>query len=138
MIEDPRALLTMPKIIQSLSSLRRMVDFFPLEAAIFGSDDYCAKIGATRSKEGGELAYARQHFVACCKAYGLQAIDAVFIDYKDAGGLKEQSERGRRTQLQFTAQSNITPIFRQGMGLRWQAVHPPFASPHHPGGIPPD
>lgn len=52
-------------------------------------------IGATRTLDATENIYARQHFVACCKAFGLQAIDLVYIDIKDKEGLKRQCEQGR-------------------------------------------
>lgn len=38
--------------------------------------------GATRSPGGSELLYARQKVVTVAKAFGLQAIDMVHIDYK--------------------------------------------------------
>ena len=38
--------------------------------------------GAKRSAEGSELLYARQKFVTIAKAFRLQAIDMVHIDYK--------------------------------------------------------
>lgn len=51
-------------------------------------------LGATRTKEGYENIYARQRFVTCCKAFGIQAIDSVYIDIKDIKGLKKQCEEG--------------------------------------------
>ena len=39
---------------------------------VFGSDDYCADIGATRTKFATELSFARQYLVTVCKAYKLQ------------------------------------------------------------------
>ena len=38
--------------------------------------------GATRTQDAKELMFARQSIVIHCKAYGLQAIDMVHIDYK--------------------------------------------------------
>lgn len=55
---------------------------FGLEGFVFGSDDYCADIGAERTKDAAELTYARQKVVAYCKAYKLKAIDMVYIDFK--------------------------------------------------------
>jgi citrate lyase beta subunit len=39
-------------------------------------------IGATRTPEAKELLYSRQYFVTCAKAYRLQAIDLVYINFK--------------------------------------------------------
>ncbi|EPB67198.1 hypothetical protein ANCCEY_13709 [Ancylostoma ceylanicum] len=52
---------------------------------------------ATRTPESTEVLYARQRFVACCKAFQLQAIDSVYIDIKNLDGLRKQCEEG--TQL---------------------------------------
>lgn len=49
---------------------------------IFGSDDFCASIGALRTEGSLETLYARQKTVLIAKAYELQAIDMVYIDYK--------------------------------------------------------
>ena len=38
--------------------------------------------GATRTKDAMELLYARQKVVTVAKAYRIQAIDLVHIDYK--------------------------------------------------------
>lgn len=49
---------------------------------VFGSDDFCANIGATRTENSEEIMYARQRVVLVAKAFGLQAIDMVYIQYK--------------------------------------------------------
>ncbi|VDK40958.1 unnamed protein product [Gongylonema pulchrum] len=54
-----------------------------------------ASLGAARTKDASENIYARQHFVTCCKAFGLQAIDSVYIDIEDKEGLRQQCEQGR-------------------------------------------
>lgn len=63
-------------------------------ALVFGSDDYAADVGATRTNSNAELLLARQMVVTTAKAHKLQAIDAVYIDYKDGEGLRRQSEEG--------------------------------------------
>ena len=65
-----------------------------LEAIIFGGEDYAASVGAVRTKEAIELLYARQATVTACAAYDLQAIDIVFIDFKDPEGLRIEAEQG--------------------------------------------
>ena len=39
-------------------------------------------LGATRTPEAKELLFSRQYFVTCAKAYRLQAIDLVYINFK--------------------------------------------------------
>jgi len=65
-----------------------------LEAIIFGGEDYAASVGAVRTKDGIELLYARQATVTACAANDLQAIDIVFIDFKDPEGLRVEAEQG--------------------------------------------
>lgn len=67
-----------------------------LEAIIFGGEDFAASIGAVRTKAATELLYARQAVVTACAANNLQAIDIVFIDFKDPAGLRLEAEEGAR------------------------------------------
>ncbi len=65
-----------------------------LEAIIFGGEDFAASVGAVRTKSAIELLYARQAVVTACAANDLQAIDIVFIDFKDNEGLRLEAEQG--------------------------------------------
>ena len=65
-----------------------------LEAIIFGGEDFAASVGAVRTKAATELLYARQAVVTACAANDLQAIDIVFIDFKDAEGLHAEAKEG--------------------------------------------
>lgn len=67
-----------------------------LEAIIFGGEDYAASVGAVRTKDATELLYARQAVVTACAANDLQALDIVFIDFKDSEGLRAEAEEGAR------------------------------------------
>ena len=67
-----------------------------LEAIIFGAEDYAASIGATRTKEATEVLYARSAVVTACAANDLQAIDMVYIDFRDEEGLRAEAEQGAR------------------------------------------
>jgi citrate lyase beta subunit len=78
-----------------------------LEAIIFGAEDYAASVGAIRTKEGTEVFYARSAVVAACAANGLQAIDMVYIDFKDAEGLRAEAQAG--AGLGFSGKQIIHP-----------------------------
>ncbi|NWG07180.1 MAG: CoA ester lyase [Chloroflexi bacterium] len=65
-----------------------------LEAIIFGAEDYAASVGARRTKEANEVLYARSAVVAACAANDLQAIDMVYIDFRDLEGLRREAEQG--------------------------------------------
>ena len=65
-----------------------------LEALIFGGEDFAASIGATRSSAATELLYARQAVVTACAAHEIQAIDIVYIDFRDTEGLRREAQQG--------------------------------------------
>ncbi|EDO47490.1 predicted protein [Nematostella vectensis] len=107
-------LITQAESAISLLNLREVCEYgtseqrnFALQAIIFGSDDFLVSIGGTRTKDAKELLFARQYVVVHAKAFGLQAIDLVDIDFKDLIGLKSQSEEGAR--MGFTGKQIIHP-----------------------------
>ena len=65
-----------------------------VSAVIFGAEDLSADIGATRTDEGTEVLYARQKVVTAASAAGVGAIDTLWTDFKDQGGLGRDTERG--------------------------------------------
>jgi len=107
-VESARSLLDMKELCQHGQILEKQGAPFILDGAVFGSDDFCADIGATRTTEASELMYARQHFVTVAKAFRLQAIDLVHIDFKDMEGLMRQSAEGAR--MGYTGKQVIHPI----------------------------
>jgi len=80
---------------------------FNLAGLVFGSDDFVADIGATRTTDAKELLYARQNVVVTAKAFRLQAIDMVHIDFKDLDGLRQSSIEG--ALMGFTGKQVIHP-----------------------------
>jgi citrate lyase beta subunit len=75
-------------------NLKEIASHPRLDGIIFGGEDFAASIGARRTKDATELLYARQAVVVACAAFGLQAIDIVYIDFKDAEGLRLEAEQG--------------------------------------------
>lgn len=78
-----------------------------LGALMFACEDYCADTSIIRTPSRRELLYTRSHIVIAAKAFGLDAIDMVCIQYKDEGYLKDECIDGR--QLGFTAKQAIHP-----------------------------
>ncbi len=78
-----------------------------LEAIIFGAEDFAASVGATRTREATEVLYARSAVVTACAAHELQAIDMVYIDFRDVEGLRSEAEQGAR--LGFSGKQIIHP-----------------------------
>ena len=81
LIESPLALLNLQKICH-WSRDPTSTQSISLAVVVFGSDDYLATLGGTRTESASEILYARQHLVTVAKAYNLQAIDLVHIDFK--------------------------------------------------------
>lgn len=106
-MESAQGLINLPGICEKGTELSLRSNIYSVDGLVFGSDDFCADIGARRSTEGWELVYARQKFVTVAKAFRLQAIDMVHIDYKDQEALKEQSIKG--ANMGFTGKQVIHP-----------------------------
>lgn len=85
MIENARGVINLAQIASADSRL---------QALIFGAEDYAADVGAIRTHEGLEVLYARSAVVAACAAFGLQAIDLLYLDFRDPDGLRVQAARG--------------------------------------------
>ncbi|KAK3098504.1 hypothetical protein FSP39_020145 [Pinctada imbricata] len=106
-VESAMGLMNLKNIFSKAYDLQLKEKLYILDGVVFGSDDYCADIGATRTSDALSLLYARQKIVACAKAFRLQAIDMVDIDYKDLEGLKKQATEG--ANMGFTGKQVIHP-----------------------------
>ena len=79
-----------------------------LDALIFGAEDLAGDMGATRTAEGREVFYARSAVVIHAKAFGLQAIDTVFIDLT-AAPEAIMDETRRALEMGYTGKLAIHP-----------------------------
>lgn len=80
--ETCEGVINLNDICKASRKMSEMKEIFKPVGIIFGSDDFCASIGALRTEGSLETLYARQKTVLIAKAYELQAIDMVYIDYK--------------------------------------------------------
>ncbi|XP_055965677.1 citramalyl-CoA lyase, mitochondrial [Sorex fumeus] len=78
-----------------------------LDAVVFGGEDFRASIGATSSKDTQDILFARQKIVVVARAFGLQSIDLVYIDFRDTEGLRRQAREG--AAMGFTGKQVIHP-----------------------------
>jgi citrate lyase beta subunit len=85
-VERARAVLD----LQAIAAVPR------LQALIFCADDLIVELGAMHTRSAWEVFYARSAVVTAAAAYGLQAIDMVFVDYLDIEGLREEAAFGAR------------------------------------------
>ncbi|OQR74107.1 citrate lyase subunit beta protein [Tropilaelaps mercedesae] len=105
-IESAIGLIHLKDILQHASELSE-ISRGVIDAVVFGSDDFAASIGAQRTKDGQEVLLARQQIVLMCKAFKIQPIDMVYIDFKDSEGLRRQALEG--VKLGFTGKQVIHP-----------------------------
>lgn len=87
-------------------------------ALTVGLEDYTSDLGVVKTKDGAETLYARQRLVNAARAAGLSAIDSVFGDVADMGGLKFWGERSRA--MGFEGMGCIHP-------LQVRVIHEAFA-----------
>ncbi|XP_019880403.1 citramalyl-CoA lyase, mitochondrial [Aethina tumida] len=105
-IESAIAFLNLVDICKAADTLSKQCKIMPC-ALVYGGDDFVANIGATKTEEGLETLYARQKLVLVAKAFNLQAIDMVYIKFKDLDGLRKQSEQG--SNMGYTGKQVIHP-----------------------------
>lgn len=87
-------------------------------ALCLGGEDLCRDLGAVRTREGLEIAYARAHLVLAARAAGTLAIDTVFVDLADHDGLRAEARQAR--QLGYSGKLLIHPA-------QIEPVHQAFA-----------
>lgn len=78
-----------------------------IAALVFGAEDFASDMGAVRTKEAFEVLYARSKVVTYAKARGIQAIDIVYPDFRDAEGFTSESRQGM--MMGYTGKQLIHP-----------------------------
>lgn len=78
-----------------------------LEALIFGAEDLTGDLGAVRTADGHEVAYARAAVVLHAKAFGLGAVDTLHTDIRDTEGLIRETQVA--IQMGYTGKLAIHP-----------------------------
>jgi citrate lyase beta subunit len=101
-------LIAMIETAKGVVNLKAICEAAPrLQALIFGAEDLASDIGATRTAEAHEVAYARSAVVMHAAAYGAQAIDMVYVNYADGEGLAR--EAGAAARMGFSGKQAIHP-----------------------------
>lgn len=98
LVETARGVMELREIAQSDGRL---------DALIFGAEDLAGDIGATRSRDGHEVFYARSAVVVAAAAYGLQPIDTIYADLHDGAGLEKETRAA--AALGYTGKLAIHP-----------------------------
>ena len=98
---------------RGIINLKEIASHPRLDGLIFGAEDFSANIGATRSRAAWEVMYARSAVVTHAAAFDLQAIDMVFIDFRDSINLKIEAAQGAAmgyTGKQIIHPSQVGPV----------------------------
>lgn len=98
LIETPRGLLNLSQILDCDERIK---------AIAIGAEDLATCIGATRTEAGWEVFHARSEILIHAAAYGLQAIDMVYVDIKNLGGLHKAAQQS--AQMGFSGKQVIHP-----------------------------
>jgi citrate lyase beta subunit len=102
------SLLALIESALGVVNLREIASSDPrLQVLIFGAEDLAGDIGAIRTPEGWEIFYARSAVVTHAAAFGLQALDMVYMDLQDIDGLRRESEEG--AHLAYSGKQIIHP-----------------------------
>lgn len=78
-----------------------------IEALMFGAEDLAVDLGTTRSPAAWEVFHGRTAVVTAAAAYGLQAIDMVFVDLNNLADLEVEATFAR--QLGYSGKMAIHP-----------------------------
>ena len=72
-----------------------------------GGQDFAADLGIRRTRDGGELLYARAAIVTAAKAAGVDAFDTVFTNVNDCDGLF--ADAAAAANMGFSGKAAIHP-----------------------------
>jgi citrate lyase beta subunit len=98
LVESPLAVVNLPLICAASPRL---------QALIFGAEDLCVGLGATRTPQALELLYAREAVALHGAAFGLQTIDMVCTDFTHPEVMEQEARQG--AEMGFTGKQVIHP-----------------------------
>ncbi len=78
-----------------------------VQALVFGAEDLAGDIGAVRTPDAWEVFFARSAVVLHAAAQQIQAIDMVFIDFRNEAGLTKEAVQG--FQMGYSGKQVIHP-----------------------------
>lgn len=90
----PLPVLALLETAEGILNAQAIANVEATDAVLMGAEDLTADIGATRTDEGEEISYARQHVVLAASAAGVDAIDTLYTDFEDTAGLREDTREG--------------------------------------------
>lgn len=99
-------LIPVIETVEALEEISSVLSASPrVIGAYFNAEGLAKELGMTRSKEGGEILYARSKVAMACRVAGLNSFDTPFIDGNDYEGLEKDSFNAHN--LGFTGKTAI-------------------------------
>lgn len=102
---------TLIPLVESVGGLLHLEQLLavdaPIEAVALGGEDFAADLGVRRSPEGMELLFPRAWISLWARQAGVAAIDGIFTDPGDVGGLVRETRSA--LQLGFSGKLLIHP-----------------------------
>lgn len=106
-LPDELRLLVMIETAKAIVNLKEIAASPGLTALVFGAEDMIASVGGMRTRSNHEVAYARSAVAVYAAAFGLQALDQVYVDFSDDEGLKAESRAA--LELGYSGKTAIHP-----------------------------
>jgi citrate lyase subunit beta/citryl-CoA lyase len=104
---DDLPVLAVVETARGVLRAEAIADADPTDAVLFGAEDLAAEVGATRTRGGEEVLYARERVVLAAAAAGVDAVDTLFTDVADVDGLREDAAFAR--QLGYDGKMAVHP-----------------------------
>lgn len=83
-----------PQGVVNVETLAGVADSH-LQTLAFGAEDFLTGMGGCRTDHGTEVLYARSRVVLAARAFGLSALDQVFVNVRDLEGFSRQAKAAR-------------------------------------------
>ena len=106
-LPDNLPLLIMIETAKGIVNLKDIATLPGLSALIFGAEDLIASVGGIRTTSNHEVHYARSALALHAAAFGLQALDMVYVNFNDEAGLRAESRSA--LELGYSGKTAIHP-----------------------------
>lgn len=100
-------LLVMIETARGIVNLKDIAGVPGLSALVFGAEDLTASLGGIRTPGGHEVTYARSALAVHAAAFGLQALDMVYVDLNDEPGLRAEARAA--LEMGYSGKTAIHP-----------------------------
>jgi citrate lyase beta subunit len=107
LLPDGLPLLIMIETAAAAVNLAAIAASPGLAALVFGAEDLIASLGGIRTPSNHEVHHARSALVLHAAAFGLQALDMVYVDFNDEAGLRAEARAA--LELGYSGKTAIHP-----------------------------